>query len=115
MTTPALVLHDYKLDDGCYRVRLALSMLGLKWQSVAVDAFPGKEHLTARYLAMNPSGRLPILQDGELILHGTEAILAHVARAYDPSARWLPTDGAGFAQVMQWLTFSARDLDVTIK
>jgi glutathione S-transferase len=96
-------------------VRLALSMLGLTWQPVAVDVFPGKEHLTPRYLAMNPTGRLPILEDGDLILHGTEAILAHLARAYDPSARWLPKDGAGFAQVMQWLAFSARDLDATVK
>jgi glutathione S-transferase len=113
--TTSLILYDYKLDDGCYRVRLALSMLGLKWQPVAVDVFPGKEHLTPRYLAMNPMGRLPILQDGDLVLHGTEAILAHLARAYDSSARLMPRDGAGFAQVMQWLAFSARDLDVTVK
>jgi glutathione S-transferase len=110
----ALVLHNYELDDSCYRVRLALSMLGLEWTPVAVDVFPGKEHLTPRYLAMNPAGRLPILEDGDLFLHGTEAILAHLARTYDPSARWLPVQGADFAQVMQWLVFSARDLDATI-
>jgi glutathione S-transferase len=111
---PALVLYNYELDESCYKVRLALSLLGLDWQAVAVDVFPGKEHLTPPFLAMNPAGRLPILRDGDLVLHGTEAILAYLARAYDPSGKWLPPDGAGFAAVMQWLNFSANDLGVTI-
>jgi glutathione S-transferase len=109
-----LVLYNYELDESCYKVRLALSMLVLDWQAVAVDVFPGKEHLTLPYLAMNPSGRLPILKDGDFVLHGTEAILAHLARSHDPTGRWLPAEGKTFAAVMQWLNFSARDLDVTI-
>jgi len=110
----ALVLYTYELDESCYKVRLALSLLGLQWQAVAVDVFPGKEHLTPPYLTLNPSGRLPILRDGDLVLHGTEAILEHLARAYDPSNKWLPIEGADFARVMQWLTFSAHDLGVTL-
>jgi glutathione S-transferase len=113
MSAP-LVLYNYELDESCYKVRLALSLLGLEWKPIAVDVFPGKEHLTLPYLAMNPAGRLPILRDGDLVLHGTEAILAHLARAHDPSGKWLPADGEGFAVVMQWLNFSARDLDATI-
>ncbi|HEX7790237.1 MAG TPA: glutathione S-transferase family protein [Afipia sp.] len=111
---PALVLYNYELDESCYKVRLALSLFHLEWQVVAVDVFPGKEHQNPSFLAMNPAGRLPILRDGELVLNGTEAILAYLARTYDPSGRWLPADGAAFATVMQWLNFSARDLDVTI-
>ena len=112
--TNGLVLYNYELDDSCYKVRLALSLLGLEWQAVAVDVFPGKEHLSPPFLAMNPSGRLPILRDGDLVLHGTEAILAHLARAHDPSGTWLPAQGSEFAAVMQWLIFSAHDLGVTI-
>ena len=108
------VLYNYELDDSCYRVRLGLSLLGIDHQTVAVDVFPGKEHLTPPFLAMNPLGRLPILKDGDFVLHGTEAILAHLARAYDASGKWLPADGTAFAGVMQWLNFSARDLDATI-
>jgi glutathione S-transferase len=109
-----LVLYNYELDDSCYRVRLALSLLGLEWQAVAVDVFPGKEHLSPPFLAMNPSGRLPILRDGDLVLHGTEAILAHLARSHDRSGKWLPAQGRELAEVMQWLIFSAHDLGVTI-
>jgi glutathione S-transferase len=112
--TTALILYTYELDESCYKVRLLLSMLGLAWQSVAVDMFPGKEHLSPAYLAMNPLGRLPILRDGEFVLHGAEAILAYLARAYDGAGQWLPSESRPFAAVMQWLNFSARDLDVTI-
>jgi glutathione S-transferase len=112
--TSGIVLYNYELDDSCYRVRLALSLLGLEWQAVAVDVFPGKQHLSPPYLAMNPSGRLPILRDGDLVLHGTEAILAHLARSHDPSGKWLPAQRREFAEVMQWLIFSANDLGVTI-
>jgi len=109
-----LVLYNYELDDSCYRIRLALSLLGLTWRAVAVDVFPGKEHLSPPFLAMNPSGRLPILRDGDLVLYGPEAILAHLARAHDPSGKWLPAQASEFAEVMQWLIFSAHDLGVTI-
>jgi glutathione S-transferase len=110
-----IVLHNYELDECCYKVRLGLSMLGLEWQTIAVDAFPGNEQASPPYLAMNPLGSLPILKDGDLVLHGAEAILAHLARNHDMSGRWLPADGADFAGVMQWLVFSAASLSVTVR
>src|SRR6202035_1696798 len=109
-----LVLYNYELDESCYKVRLALSLLGLAWQAVAVDVFPGKEHLSPPFLAMNPSGRLPILRDGDLVLHGTEAILAHLARSHDPTGKWLPAQGVEFAEVMQWL-FGTRGDETSLR
>jgi glutathione S-transferase len=110
-----LVLYNYDLDENCYKVRLALSMLGLAAETVAVNAFPAKEQETPRFLAMNPMGTLPILKDGGLTLFGAEAILAHLARSHDDGSRWLPADGAGFAQVMTWLVFAACDLSVATR
>ena len=111
----APVLYNYDLDENCYKVRLALSMLQVGHETVAVNAFPGKEQETPPFLAMNPMGTLPILRDGDLTLFGAEAILAHLARAHDGSGRWLPVDGAGFARVMQWLVFAAGDLSVATR
>ena len=92
-----IVLYNYELDENCYKVRLALSMLGLKWDKVAVNAFPGNEQATPPFLAMNPLGTLPILTDGDLTLFGAEAILAHLARGHDSAGRWLPAGIADFA------------------
>src|SRR5260370_35599993 len=102
----ALLLYNYELDESCYKVRLALWLLGLEWQAVPVDVFPGKEHLTPTFLAMNPAGRLPILRDGDLTLHGTEAILAYPAFPPDSAGRWPPSGGAALAPLLQWPTFS---------
>jgi glutathione S-transferase len=107
-----LVLYNYDLDENCYKVRIALSMLGLPHQTVAVNAFPGKEHKTQPFLAMNPLGSLPIVKDGDITLFGAEAILSHLAASHDPARTWLPTGGADFARVMQWLVFSAGELAV---
>lgn len=107
-----LVLYNYDLDENCYKVRMALSLLGLRCQTVAVNAFPGEEHKTPTFLAMNPLGSLPILKDGHSTLFGAEAILSHLAAAYDQARTWLPSNGADFACVMQWLMFSAAELSV---
>jgi len=111
----APVLYNYDLDENCYKVRLALSMLRVGHETVAVNAFPGKEQETPPFLAMNPSGTLPILQDGDLTLFGAEAILAYLARSHDGAGQWFPVDGAGFARVMQWLVFAAGDLSVATR
>lgn len=109
-----LTLYDFELDENCYRVRLALALIGLDHTTVAVNAFPLHEQTTTRYLALNPLGQLPILTDGDLVLHEAEAILCHLGRAHDPSGRWLPSGGDDFARVMLWLFFSARTLGATV-
>ena len=105
-----ITLYNYELDDSCYRVRLLLSMLGKDYATYAVDMVPGHEEKSPAMLALNPLGELPVLTDGDLTLYGTEAILAHLAKAYDASGAWLPADTAAFAATMQWLTFSAAIL-----
>jgi glutathione S-transferase len=110
-----IVLYNHELDENCYKIRLALSLLGLKWRTIAVNAFPGKEQTTLPFLAMNPLGNLPILIDDGATLFGAEAILAHLARSHDGSGKWLPPDGLDFASVMQWLVFAAGPLAVTVE
>lgn len=107
----AITLYNYELDDSCYRVRLMLSMLGLAYETYAVDMVPGNEQKSPPMLALNPRGTLPILTEDGLVLSGTEAILAYLARRHDPDGTWLPQDPAAFGQVMQWLTFSAGALE----
>ena len=76
---------------------------------MAVDVHPGREQRSPAYLTLNPRGTLPILVDGELgALREAEAILAYLARAYDPDESWLPpTTLSLFGQVMMWLVFAS--------
>ena len=103
-------LYDYHLDENGFRVRLLLSMLGLALETVAVDKAPGREQEKPHMLALNPTGTLPILEDQEVRLFGTAAILAYLVRAYAPDSDWLPADPADFGRVQQWLGFSGSEL-----
>lgn len=105
-----ITLYNYEMDEGSYRVRLLLSMLGLSYKTIAVDMFPGREETKPGMLALNPLGSMPVLRDGDLILHGCEPILAYLARAYDPARRWLPEEAASFGLTTMWLHFSATAL-----
>ncbi|MDE1992814.1 MAG: glutathione S-transferase family protein [Rhizobiaceae bacterium] len=105
-----ITLYNYEMDEGSYRVRLLLSMLGIAHKTIAVDMFPGAEERKAAMLALNPLGTMPVLTDGELVLRGTEAILAYLAKAYDPARRWLPQNAADFGLTGTWLHFSATAL-----
>lgn len=94
-------LYDYVLSDGCYKVRLMLSLLGVPYTSQAVDFHPGREHEGEAFRKLNPSGDLPVLEDDGEVLRDAQVILVHLARKH--AAGWLaPTD--------RWLTFAGKDM-----
>lgn len=102
-------LYTYVLSASCYKVRLMAALLGVPYDSVAVNFYPGFEHRSEAMLALNPSGTLPILRAGGLVLTETQAMLGWLATKHDPTGRWYPAaDPALGPQVLQWLGFAAR-------
>ena len=95
-------LHDYVLSDGCYKIRLMLSLLGVSYTSQAVDFFPGREHEGDAFRRINPAGTLPVLEDDGEVLCDAQAILVHLAHKHDagwlaPTSEWLAFAGANMA------------------
>ena len=105
-----MILHDYEIDLDAYKVRLLLAVLGVAYEKVPVNAHPAHEQRSEPYLRLNPLGTLPILVDGDVILHDAEAILVYLARRHDAAATWLPEAAAALARVAMWLLFAAREL-----
>ena len=103
-------LYDFELDENAYKVRLLLAFLGIAYEKVAMNVFPGTEHKSDAFLTLNPLGELPALEDGAVTLYQPEAILVYLARQYDPSGTWLPDEAGALAEVMQWLAFAAHQL-----
>jgi len=101
-----IVLHDYAPSGNCYKVRLLLQLLDLPYRAVTVDFHPTREHRSPEFLALNPLGQLPVLEDGDFVLRDAQAILTYIALACDPSRTWLPVEPQTAARVAQWLAFA---------
>ncbi|MEM9044740.1 MAG: glutathione S-transferase family protein [Pseudomonadota bacterium] len=56
---------------------------------------------TPEYLAMNPNGRVPTIQDGDLTLYESQAILRYLAAKYGDTHFW-PDDLAVRAELDLW-------------
>ncbi|GAB6968179.1 glutathione S-transferase [Komagataeibacter kakiaceti JCM 25156] len=102
-------LYEFPLDDECYKVRLALSLMGVAYRSRPVDMIPGREHEQPAFLRINPRGTLPVWVDGPVVLREAATIILVRARGLKVG-NWLPTDPVAFGAVMDWLVFSVRDL-----
>lgn len=100
-------LYDYELSGNCYKLRLMMNILGVQFESVPVDFYPGKEHKSDWFLKINPLGQLPVIDDDGLILRDAQAILVYLASRYDPTKQWYPADQPELVgQVQQWLAFA---------
>ncbi|MEP7298678.1 MAG: glutathione S-transferase [Burkholderiales bacterium] len=102
-------LHWNPVSGHVHRVELFLSLLGLPFEKVAVD-FGKAEHKSPAFLALNPFGQLPVIEDGGLVLADSNAILTYLALAYDADGHWLPRDPVGAARVQRWLSVAAGPL-----
>jgi len=102
-----LTLYDYELSGNCYKIRLMLAFLGVKYEARLVDFYSGQAHKSPDFRAINPLGQLPVVDDGGLVLRDAQAILTYLAERYDPSSQWYPRgDAARTGLVAQWLAFA---------
>ena len=105
----AFTLYNYVLSGNCYKIRLMASLLGLDYETIAVNFYPGFEHRSDAMLALNPAGTLPVLTAGDTVLTDTQAMLGWLALNHDPSLQWDPAaDPLLGPEVLQWLAFSGR-------
>nr|ACP17936.1 putative glutathione S-transferase [Pseudomonas nitroreducens] len=101
-------LHDFPLSGNCYKVRLFLGLIGQSAERVPVDLVGGA-HKRPAFLAINPRGQVPALEDGELRLGDSQAILVYLARQY-AEPRWNPQDAVTQGRIANWLSFSANEV-----
>ena len=94
-------LYDFLDSGNGYKVRLALTQLGIPFDWVAVDILAG-ETRRAPFLDKNPNGRIPLLEfkDGSTLAE-SNAILFFLA----DGTSLLSDDPYERAQTLQWMFF----------
>ena len=96
-----LTLYEFSSSGNCYKLRLAMTQLGIAFRRIEKDITRG-ETRTADFLAINPNGRIPVLVTPEgKVLPESNAALWYLARG----SQFMPEDAFQQAQVLQWMFF----------
>ncbi len=101
-------LYTYFRSSAAYRVRIALNLKGLTYESVPIHLLK-KEQSAPDYLAVNPQGRVPTLDIGGTVLIQSPAILEYLEEVY-PDPALLPPAPVARARVRAVCALIACDI-----
>jgi maleylacetoacetate isomerase len=104
-------LYSYFRSSAAYRVRIALNLKGLSYETVAVHLIKdGGHHKRPEYRAVNPQMRVPALalSSGDVLIQSL-AIVEYLDEVY-PEPALLPADALARAQVRALAQIIASDI-----
>jgi len=104
-----IILYRNPVSGHAHRVELFLSLLKVPFELVDVNLRAG-EQKQPDFLRKNPFGQVPVIEDGDVTLADSNAILVYLAERYDKSGSWYPRDALAAARVQQWLSVAAGQL-----
>jgi len=96
-----------------FRVHWMLREQGLDYETLPVQSRTG-ETRTEAFLALNPRGKIPVLQHGGLVLAESAAIVTYLAERFGAGRGLLPDAGSDERAIHdQWCYFVMTELDAT--
>jgi maleylacetoacetate isomerase len=102
-------LYSFFNSSTSYRVRIALTLKGLEYETLPVNIRVG-EHRAADYVAnVNPSASVPALIDGDFRLGQSLAIIDYLDLKY-PEPRLIPLEPALRARVLEFASLISCDI-----
>lgn len=107
MASSTIVVHGTALSGHTHRVELLLLMLELPYR---LSPAPAEVRRSAAFRQLNPLGQIPVMQDGNLVLADSNAILVYLAKRYAPGSPWLPEEAVAASRVQRWLSIAAGEV-----
>ncbi len=86
--------------------------IGVAHEWISITTLDGSNR-KPDYLAINPSGKIPALTDGDVVMTESGAINQYLAQNYGQGGLW-PDDRATQARVLQWTFWSATEIEYYI-
>jgi glutathione S-transferase len=94
-------LYEVQVSPNARKVRLLAAELAIPLERVTLD-FKSGEHRSDEYLAKNPNGKVPAIEDDGFVLWESASILRYLA-AKRPERGLVPDDLKQRALLDQWL------------
>ncbi|MBI3071141.1 MAG: glutathione S-transferase family protein [Deltaproteobacteria bacterium] len=88
------------------KCRLALEELGIPYERIEVDLFK-REQREPPFRALNPNGKVPLLDDDGFLLWESNAILTYLG---ERESRLWPQDAQGRGNAARWLFYETSTL-----
>ena len=103
----AVRIHSFPLSGHAHRVLLFANIAGIAHEVVNVDLAAGA-HKQPAFLTLNPNAQVPVIEDGDIVISDSNAILVYLAKKYAPS--FIPDDLKQEAEVQKFLTMAAGEI-----
>lgn len=97
-----LTLHMHPLASYCWKVLLALYETGIPFQTVEIDGHPTEN---AAYANLWPIAKMPLLQDGEVVVPESSIIIDYLQVRHRGSIDLIPADADAAREVRLWDRF----------
>jgi maleylacetoacetate isomerase len=101
-------LYTYYRSTAAFRVRIALNLKGLRYESIAKQ-LRNAEHRTPEFLHANPQGLIPALDDDGQVISQSVAIVEYLDEKY-PQPPLLPSEPLARARVRSMALAVACDM-----
>ena len=102
------VLYDFWRSSAAYRVRIALNLKHVAYDSVAVDLAKGEQR-DATFVARNPQGLVPALDIGSTVLTQSLAIIDYLDATHK-EVPMVPSDPVARSHVLAQALVIAADI-----
>ncbi len=106
----SIKLYSYWRSSAAFRVRIVLNLKRLEYEIVPVSLAPGEsEHRKEAYRRKNPQMLVPFLEDGDIAIGQSMAILEYLEETY-PDVKLLPDEQPLRSQVRAFCNMIACDI-----
>jgi glutathione S-transferase len=106
-------LYNFAFSPNSRKVRAVIYELGLDVELVTVDLIRGGNR-APEFLAINPNGKAPVLEDGDFVLWESNAIIAYLATKNRAKVDLCPAEPRERAEVDRWLDWQLAHLGPAI-
>ena len=97
-------LYGHPFSNHVRRVQMLCEECGIPYRYETIDLMNGEQNSQA-FLALNPNGVVPVIDDDGFVLWESQAIMRYLADKHQAST-WYPTEPKARARVDAWLDWN---------